>query len=86
MGIRMLYLSGLTTGWLTDSVGGCIQTAVNFNKTAMLDFAEMYHNQALRIHDVIKSVCVHPYEKVYQSETECYCEICGHDFTEQTVL
>ena len=24
-----------------------------FNKTAMLDFAEMYHNQALRIHDVI---------------------------------
>lgn len=57
-----------------------------FNNTAMLDFAEMYHNQALRIHDVIKSVCVHPYEKVYQSETECYCEICGHDFTEQTVL
>ena len=24
-----------------------------FNKTAMLDFAEMYHNQALRIHDVV---------------------------------
>lgn len=23
-----------------------------FNKTAMLDFAEMYHKQALRIHDV----------------------------------
>ena len=38
------------------------------------------------IPDVIKSVCVHPYEKVYQSDTECYCEICGHDFTEQTVL
>ncbi len=35
---------------------------------------------------VSNSVCVHPYEKVYQSETECYCEICGHDFTEQTVL
>jgi hypothetical protein len=40
----------------------------------------------LTIPAVIKSVCVHPYEKVYQSETECYCEICGHDFTEQTVL
>ena len=26
-----------------------------FNKTAMLDFAEMYHNQALRIHDVGRS-------------------------------
>ena len=24
-----------------------------FNKTAMLDFAEMYHNKALRIHDVV---------------------------------
>lgn len=40
----------------------------------------------LNIPDVIKSACVHPYEKVYQSETECYCEICGHDFTKQTVL
>ncbi|MDY0388640.1 MAG: hypothetical protein RBT65_16260 [Methanolobus sp.] len=42
--------------------------------------------QLLDLFAVIKSVCVHPYEKVYQSETECYCEICGHDFTEQTVL
>ena len=42
--------------------------------------------QLLDLFTVIKSVCVHPYEKVYQSETECYCEICGHDFTEQTVL
>jgi hypothetical protein len=42
--------------------------------------------QVLDLFAVIKSVCVHPYEKVYQSETECYCEICGHDFTEQTVL
>lgn len=24
-----------------------------FNKTALLDFAEMYHEQALRIHDVV---------------------------------
>lgn len=24
-----------------------------FNKTAMLDFAEMYHKQALSIHDVV---------------------------------
>lgn len=24
-----------------------------FNKTAMLDFAEMYHKQALHIHDVV---------------------------------
>jgi hypothetical protein len=24
-----------------------------FNKTAMLDFAEMYHKKALRIHDVV---------------------------------
>jgi len=24
-----------------------------FNKTAMLDFAEMYHKQALRIHDFV---------------------------------
>ena len=46
----------------------------------------MWLEQQLRIHDVSGSVCVHPYEKVYQSETECYCEICGHDFTEQTVL
>lgn len=42
--------------------------------------------QLLDLFAVIKSVCVHPYEKVYQSETECYCEICGHDFTEQTAL
>ncbi len=42
--------------------------------------------QLLLLFAVIKPVCVHPYEKVYQSETECYCEICGHDFTEQTVL
>ena len=42
--------------------------------------------QLLDLFAVTKSVCVHPYEKVYQSETECYCEICGHDFTEQTVL
>jgi hypothetical protein len=27
-------------------------------------------------------VCVHPYEEVYQSETECYCEKCGKDITE----
>lgn len=26
-----------------------------FNKTALLDFAEMYHKQALRIHDVGRS-------------------------------
>ena len=25
-----------------------------FNKTAMLDFAEIYHNQSLRIHDVVE--------------------------------
>lgn len=25
-----------------------------FNKTAMLDFAEMYHKQALRIHNVAR--------------------------------
>ena len=24
-----------------------------FNKTALLDFAEMYHKQTLRIHDVV---------------------------------
>lgn len=24
-----------------------------FNKTAMLDFAEMYHNKALRIHNAV---------------------------------
>lgn len=42
--------------------------------------------QLLDLFAVIKSDCIHPYEKVYQSETECYCEICGHDFTEQTVL
>jgi len=27
-------------------------------------------------------VCVHSYEEVYQSETECYCEKCGKDITE----
>jgi hypothetical protein len=28
-------------------------------------------------------VCVHPYSEVYQSETECYCEKCGKDLTEE---
>ena len=27
-------------------------------------------------------VCVHPYNEVYQSETECYCEKCGKDLTQ----
>ena len=56
------------------------------NEECNLDFYYEKMMQALNIPCVIKSVCVHPYEKVYQSETECYCEICGHDFTEQTVL
>uniref|UniRef100_UPI004048916E hypothetical protein n=1 Tax=Roseivirga sp. TaxID=1964215 RepID=UPI004048916E len=42
-------------------------------------------NQALRIHDVVERseqlACVHPYDEVYQSETECYCEKCGKDLT-----
>lgn len=29
-------------------------------------------------------VCVHPYENVYQSETECYCEKCGEDLTQSS--
>lgn len=41
---------------------------------------------ALRIHDVVgrseQLVCVHPYNDVYQSDTECYCEKCGKDLTE----
>lgn len=27
----------------------------------------------------LAEVCVHPYENVYQSDTECYCEICKTD-------
>lgn len=38
-----------------------------FNKTAMLDFAEMYHNHALRIHNVAR-----------QSE-QLVCEYCNED-------
>ena len=41
-----------------------------FNKTAMLDFAEMYHKKALRIHDVVG-----------QSE-QFKCENCGSDWGE----
>ncbi len=37
-----------------------------FNKIAMLDFAEMYHKQALRIHDVVG-----------QSEQLVICKKCG---------
>lgn len=25
--------------------------------------------------------CEHPYFSVYQSDTECYCELCGKDLT-----
>ena len=42
-------------------------------------------NEALRLHDVSgqseQLVCVHPYNDVYQSDTECYCEKCGKDLT-----
>lgn len=27
------------------------------------------------------AICEHPYFSVYQSDTECYCEICGNDLT-----
>lgn len=40
--------------------------ADGFNKTAMLDFAEMYHKQALRIHDVSRrseQLCQHSWVK-----------------------
>ena len=37
-----------------------------FNKTAMLDFAEMYHKQALNIHDVVG-----------RSEQLVICKKCG---------
>ena len=45
-----------------------------FNKTAMLDFAEMYHNQALRIHDVSGMLCgsFEPDNKT-SSATKCKC-------------
>jgi hypothetical protein len=40
----------------------------------------------LRLLDVVgrseQLACFHPYDKVYQSETECYCEKCGKDLTE----
>ena len=52
-----------------------------FNKTAMLDFAEMYHNQALRIHDVVgrseSFVCGHPPNVTYLNEGVWHCEKCG---------
>ena len=38
-----------------------------FNKTAMLDFAEMYHKQALHKHDVVG-----------QSEQLPSCDKCGY--------
>lgn len=38
-----------------------------FNKTAMLDFAEMYHKQALRIHDVVgRSEQLRAFSKWYE--------------------
>ena len=53
-----------------------------FNKTAMLDFAEMYHNQALRIHDVGQSeqlVCDHPDEAIIRDEPTDYCLACNRN-------
>jgi hypothetical protein len=50
-----------------------------FNKTAMLDFAEMYHKQALRIHDVIgrseQLKCEHRGRRTATELVE-YCEDC----------
>ena len=43
-----------------------------FNKTAMLDFAEMYHKQALRIHNVAR-----------QSE-QLVCD-CGNRLTDKEI-
>ena len=62
------------------------KVCVNGKYLQMITYEDQIHQLLERKPCVIKSVCVHPYEKVYQSETECYCEICGHDFTEQTVL
>jgi hypothetical protein len=51
-----------------------------FNKTAMLDFAEMYHKQALRIHDVVgcsEQLCQctdsHEFNETYEKE---FCRKC----------
>jgi hypothetical protein len=42
--------------------------------------------EQLRKHAVVgrseQLACAHPYQDVYQSETECYCEKCGKDLTE----
>ena len=45
-----------------------------FNKTALLDFAEMYHKQALRIHDVVgrSEQCV-----LHSTDWQGKCFKCG---------
>jgi len=42
------------------------------------------HDRILRLEPSEQLVCVHPYEEVYQSESECYCEKCGKDLTESS--
>jgi hypothetical protein len=45
------------------------------------------HEEILRLFSVVgrseQLPCEHPYSEVYQSETECYCEKCGKDLTEE---
>ena len=54
-----------------------------FDKTAMLDFAEMYHKQALRIHDVVgqseQLKCHHQYMNAgtLQGDAMKKCLKCG---------
>ena len=63
-----------------------------YTRGDVIAFAEEYYTHKMRdpmfypkrctMPNVINLNCVHPFKNVYQSETECYCELCGHDFTE----
>lgn len=57
-----------------------------FNKTAMLDFAEMYHKQALRQPPVMESVCdVQKWgETCTLTQSDKCCNQCSH-YVKQTV-
>jgi len=55
-----------------------------FNKTAMLDFAEMYHNQALRIHDVSGSTSIYKYgtPTLLENTDKDPCDKCKYEIGE----
>jgi hypothetical protein len=73
-------LTGHCAGVANTKENGLVATKVYLD-----DLADELVN-LFAIRDVIgrseQLACFHPYDKVYQSETECYCEKCGKDLTE----